>query len=60
MTLPRKDCTAESPMPMKDKDAYYWIHADAKDVAEFFNLIIYVCPHCRLAFTALPRDRPAE
>lgn len=50
-------CTAAAPMPMEQKDAYFWIHADAKEVVPFFNLVAYQCQNCGLTFCARPRDK---
>jgi hypothetical protein len=56
-TLPRRSCTAESPMQEADKGKYQWSHADALDVAPFFNLMVYKCPYCGTKFHA-PKRTP--
>jgi hypothetical protein len=48
-------CTAESPMPMEDKDKYRWNHPDAVKLRNFFNLILRECPNCGLTYTCLER-----
>lgn len=53
--MEKRYCTAAAPMPPEQKDAFFWIHADAQEVMPFFNLVVYECPHCKLAFHALPR-----
>lgn len=52
--LPRRYCTADSPMPMADTDKYQWGHGDAVALGPFFNLVLYRCPHCGLTFHAAP------
>jgi hypothetical protein len=54
----RKECTADASMPGEDRHKYFWIHADAQEVGDFFNLKLYQCPHCGLTFHAPPRDQP--
>lgn len=53
--LPRRYCTAASPMTVADKDKYQWGHPDATEVMPFFNLVVYRCPHCGLHFHAPAR-----
>jgi len=53
--LPRRYCTAESPMQAQDRDSYQWGHSDAVDVGPFFNLRLYTCPYCKHTFHALAR-----
>lgn len=53
--LPRRVCTADSPMAQADKDAYRWGHPDARELGPFLNLVRCACPHCGLEFTCLPR-----
>ena len=55
--LPRRHCTAESPMPTADKDKYQWGHPDAAYKEDFLNLAIYTCPHCGLTFHAPKRSQ---
>jgi hypothetical protein len=57
-TLPRRMCTADSPMPAALRDNYQWSHPEAEAVQPFFNLVIYTCPHCNHTFHAEPR-KPA-
>jgi hypothetical protein len=57
--LPRRYCTADSPMDMADKNNYQWGHPDAVEAEPFHNLVIYVCPHCRLAFHG-PKRAPSD
>jgi hypothetical protein len=54
-SLPRRYCTAASPMQAADKDKYQWGHPDAAPLRPWFNLVIYLCPHCALEFHAPPR-----
>jgi hypothetical protein len=58
--LERRECTADAPMPIADKDKAFWIHHDAVDVGGFFNLSLFTCPHCNLTFHALPRPDPGQ
>lgn len=53
--MEERRCTADAPMPVEQKDLYFWIHADAQDRLPFFNLTVYECPHCGLWFSARPR-----
>lgn len=53
--LDPRACTAEEPMPIADKDRYFWIHGDAVDVGPFFNMRLYTCPHCGRTFHANAR-----
>lgn len=53
--LERRDCTAQAPMPMADRNRFYWIHADAADVGAFLNMRLYTCPSCGFTFHAPPR-----
>lgn len=56
--LPRRYCTADSPMAQADRDAYQWGHPDATAVAPWYNLTIYLCPHCGITFHAPKRETP--
>lgn len=56
--LQRRVCTAASPMPLAEKNDYYWIHPDAIIKEPFFNLVLCECPHCKLTFTCQPPDAP--
>ena len=55
MTLARRYCEIRSPMPIADKDKYQWGHPDAVEMAPFFNLMVYECPHCKHVFHAEKR-----
>lgn len=58
--LPRRTCTAASPMPMADRDKYQWGHPDATGVAPWYNLTIYLCPHCGITFHAPARGKAGQ
>jgi hypothetical protein len=56
--MEERTCTAKEPMPLGDKDKYWWHHPDAKvvDSITFGNTInLWHCPHCDFKFTAFPR-----
>lgn len=53
--MEERRCTAEAPMPIEQKDDYFWIHAEAQAREPFFNLMLYECPHCGLWFPARHR-----
>jgi hypothetical protein len=56
--LERRVCTAASPMQRADKDLYWWGHPDAVKLRPFFNLVLYECPNCKMAFTCFPPPEP--
>jgi hypothetical protein len=54
--MERRVCTAEHPMKPEERTLYRWGHPDAVPIEPFFNLYIYECPHCKLAFHSYPPE----
>ena len=56
--LEKKHCTKAQPMPLEQKDNFFWIHDNFEAVRPFLNLTLYRCLNCDFYFTALPLDSP--
>jgi hypothetical protein len=56
MSLERRICTKEHPMPLEEMRKYQWGHPDARKSGEFFNLWLYTCPNCGITFHDFPNE----